>query len=707
MALDPYSACPGGTGKKLKFCCPDLVHELQKLERLTEAQQFQACLSEVERLLAKHPGRACLLNMQGELLEVLGRHEESEHAYEELAVAQPDNPVALAKRAEGLAARGELREAIELVQQALVRGENQIPRAVPDALEVITTVLAQRGDLIAAIAHTELYLAMLPDEQEMQMALARLEAAPAPLLLKEQRSLEPLDDLKSPAAAEALELAHRGAWAQAADKLASLTKKHKEHPGLWRNLATLRSWLRDNDAAAEAWRQLAALDLPGDDAVEAEALAQLLDRLPEGDMIALVAIEQTVHDLDQLLQNLSADARFNAITVERRAGDQPPPQAAFQILDRALPAEGATLELGDIPQIIGQLELYGKETDRDARIILLAAQDERLDQARDILGEHGFGLLGPASEPRVLNPAYTHKGSQAVQWRLPDDTPPEKVAQLSAAHREQAYLQTWPKTPAQVLGGKTPAQAVSDPRWKRAVAAQILLHDLMTEADGEPFDFDRLRSQLGLPVAPSIEAASVDVDRLPLARLHRVDVQQLTDHQLEHLFSTAARFRADRALRKAADEILARESLRTAEAGPRACLVLSGLARQPQEALQWIDRGRELDEARGKSSAPWDLRELRLRIVMGQPEEFQRVLDHLAREHFREPGVREAVMSFLMQIGVMTPDGRVRGPQVAPSPETASGLVLPESPAASGEIWTPDSERAASGKPALWTPDSD
>ena len=30
MSLDPYAPCPGGTGKKIKFCCPDLVGDLEK-----------------------------------------------------------------------------------------------------------------------------------------------------------------------------------------------------------------------------------------------------------------------------------------------------------------------------------------------------------------------------------------------------------------------------------------------------------------------------------------------------------------------------------------------------------------------------------------------------------------------------------------------------------------------------------------------------
>ena len=32
MPIDPYSPCPGGTGKKIKFCCSELVGDLEIAE---------------------------------------------------------------------------------------------------------------------------------------------------------------------------------------------------------------------------------------------------------------------------------------------------------------------------------------------------------------------------------------------------------------------------------------------------------------------------------------------------------------------------------------------------------------------------------------------------------------------------------------------------------------------------------------------------
>ena len=63
MAIDAYSLCPGGTGKKIKFCCGDFLAELQKIDRMIEGEQYLACLQHIDHLMAQGPSqdRACLL----------------------------------------------------------------------------------------------------------------------------------------------------------------------------------------------------------------------------------------------------------------------------------------------------------------------------------------------------------------------------------------------------------------------------------------------------------------------------------------------------------------------------------------------------------------------------------------------------------------------------------------------------------------------
>jgi hypothetical protein len=93
----------------------------------------------------------------------------------------------------------------------------------------------------------------------------------------------------------------------------------------------------------------------------------------------------------------------------------------------------------------------------------------------------------------------------------------------------------------------------------------------------------------------------------------------------------------------------------------------------------------------------WDLWELPVRMARQESTDVMRILQHIQADHIREPGVAQAVTNFLMQIGLVGPDGQPRMPMEARP-----------SPAAEGsKLWTPDSESGApKGGSKLWTPGS-
>ena len=111
MAIDPYASCPGGTGKKVKFCCADLVGDLEQLDRLIEGDQTSAALEQVKRLAEKHPQRACLMATQVKLelsAKQLGPAAATSRAFLE---AFPDNPLALGHAAVSDVIAGNVQEA--------------------------------------------------------------------------------------------------------------------------------------------------------------------------------------------------------------------------------------------------------------------------------------------------------------------------------------------------------------------------------------------------------------------------------------------------------------------------------------------------------------------------------------------------------------------------------------------------------------------
>ena len=100
--------------------------------------------------------------------------------------------------------------------------------------------------------------------------------------------------------------------------------------------------------------------------------------------------------------------------------------------------------------------------------------------------------------------------------------------------------------------------------------------------------------------------------------------------------------------------------------------------------------------------------ELPVRLERGQGAELGHLVNHIQRDHIREPGIAEALMQFLVEIGAIRPAGTAAVP-AGPPPGAAEqpGIVVPGAPGGeAGKIWTPDSQSGGGAKPGkLWTPD--
>ena len=709
MPLDQYSPCPCGTGKKVKFCCPDLLAELNKVERMIEGDQRIACLDFVNGLLAKHPDRACLLAAKTAVLGELGRTEEVGQTVEHFLAKHPQNTVALAESALVLAAEKGLPAAIERLQEALEVCDRSMPQQLFATIGTLARVLASSGYPLAARGHLMLQLAIQPGDEQIVSFVVQLNASRSiPLLLKEPPRFEPCPEgvAWQVQFEEALEHASRGLWRRAAQILTDLTSQASDVPALWYNLAVLRCWLIDHAGAVEALRRYVSFDLPLDDRVEAEALAQVLDESTPDLTIDILAIEYPIADQERVLALLTADPQAVQMPTPQAAGDdEPPPRAVFLLLDRPDVATGAQIKLADIPRAVGHVSVFGKQTDRAARLELVAHRNGAYESTRQALERIVGDAAGPAVQEETLDQLSAIQDALNANWKLPEDTPADHRHTLVVEHRQKVLLERWPQLPNPVLDGKTPEQAAGDPAYRIRLLALVLLLELANDSQGSgSVDFNQLRQRLGLPVAEPISPVDLNLDRVPLARLARIEVGQIDDDRLVRVYLRAAGVRANRALRNLALEVVARPTLADKIDQAEAYGILADLAEDTRDTLKYIDLARQTAVKQGQSSATWDLAELSVRVARGEGDEFTRLMNHLTTEHLNEPGVRQSLLQLLSSMGLIGPDGRPVGiPSTAGPPSSTTPAAQPEA----GEIWTPSGEAAASGKSGLWLPGMD
>jgi hypothetical protein len=712
MALDPYSRCPGGIDKKIKFCCPDLVTELETIQRMHDGEQRLACLEHIQEVEKRFPDRCCLETTKAGLQLELQQFDAAGETLSKVLSRQPNNPVALAQSAMQIAFTKGARFAVDTLQKAIEASDTAMPAEVFQSISTLAQLLLSQGEFLAGQALVTLILSIDPQSELASSLFVQVNnSAAVPVQFKEPPFLEPCPAEASwkPEFDAAVDELRRARWRVAADKFAALSSKAPQSPAVWRNLAKLRGWLADSTGAIAALRHFESLEAPLEDAVEAETLVQLLDEETAEDLVDEVQVTYTANDFDRLSAALAADRRLTRASdmMEDLPPDQPPPKAAYWLLNRPFPETAVGIAREAIPRSLARLLLFGRETDRPARLELRGLRDD-LAAAQSTLGELAGDALGPAGEIEVTGQMPRLQQMFALTWRLPPDMRPNELQTLLDEDRRDVLLNAWPNTKFAMFGGRTAAEAAGGATQKIKVLAAILLLQPMMDRHASDDDFNELRRKLGLPELAPIDPQAMpdrvhELDRLPLVRLHRLVTTALTDEELANLFQRALLAAVKPAVRRLGHEIVSRASWKGPLDKQQVLSSLVAIENDADRAIGYVEQGRKLARDAGQSCARWDLEELSLRLDRYEIEPIGRIVRHLQETHIREPGVSRAMMEMLIDAGILRPDGT---PAAMPAADAGPGLVLPggAEPAPAGQIWTPGSEAGPAKKSALWMP---
>lgn len=725
MTTDAYQPCPCGIDKKIKFCCgAEVLGDLGKIEDALSGEQRLGALDLCNKMLAARHDRPCI-HMYKAMVQ-LGMREvaAARQTVDEMLKISPGNPAGLALAAMLDCQEDRVEDGVEKLQQALEAQGGKLVNTVYEAIGVVGRALAAAGESIAAQAHLFMQVgASRGQDQGAMMALLDLEGSgEIPLAVQGTLSLSPPDANTSLAAADvaefnaALRLAETAAWAAAARKFEDLTKRGPNEPALWKNIGVLRARLLNNGVAIDALKRYASFAaVPRDLAVEAMALANYLSEPSDVDFVNEVTAIYTVTDASALKEQILSSKRVENLPVDPamfQDTNEPPPMAAFLVLDREVPASAANLSRDNVPKVMGEVLLFGKQTDRDARIEFVTVKtsdyDARVKALQDAVGK----FLGAKQGEEITGKMAAVAAALSINWRFPDETPLDLRKRLIQEHRTQILLSIWPNLPMGYLSDKTPRVAVADPAGQTTVAAIILTMDL-AEPDENP-DYNKLRRSLGIATLEPIDPEGLRAVSLTPAQQTRLIVSKLTDDDLVALYRRAAMLGAPRLVKKLAKEIVARASLdsRPEISKAETYEILSRLTTDPDEALANVLKAQEAAKAKGESPARYLLVEFTHRLRRREEAEAQRVLKTITSKHMREPGIAQAVYSLLAQLGLIEIDPATGRPVMTGGMPVGAVPGAVPAPASASALWTPDQgapPAAAAGpsKSKLWVPGMD
>ncbi len=557
MAINPYDACPCGSGKKFKWCCIGYFDQLQLALQQQQQGQHDAALRTMEQLTKSHSQSPPVWCHYANVLYMEGRTEDAEKALQEAFKLQSDCPMAYFTRAMFRQNEGEILGALLLFRKALEAYPPEATGPIADTCEMIARTELMFNRPVACRAVFERAVNAQPQDQELRMQFDAMfgEESRLPAPARKGYAFRPATRAL-PATAD---LAKFG---EAKAAYEQLVQQVPDDPAAHFNLGLVKAWLGEQPQAVESLNR--SLELEVDD-YRAEETAALIEVLKCGQGMETDAeyVEYRAFlpirdpgSISGLLQNLAQTGRMIAPQMSE--------DGAFfsALLVEPLPS---LLETGtQLAKVVANINISSgvirvwypvEETLKK----VVADLRERLQLA---VGEPTF-QLGPIQFGDVALEALAY---------------PVRTADIAEAetklrdHATNYFENKWLHAPLRSLGGISPMDAVGSKLLRKRVLGIIkfvescLIGSAPRKKRGdstepiEIYDFNRLRHKLGIemvavaaPVPVAVPApppatppapAKRDFTAMNAADLGSLAIEELSVAELEDAMKAAIKLDA-------------------------------------------------------------------------------------------------------------------------------------------------------------------
>jgi tetratricopeptide (TPR) repeat protein len=713
MTLNIYDTCPCGSGKKIKFCkCHEYLPEMDKITRMIEGEQYVAALDQINSQLKSLPSEPWLLALKCQVLLRLGEIESLEEASAKFIRLQPDNPLAKLNRAMVALVRGSLEEAATLYLQAI-----NVPTLEPSTL--LLTVISNLIDMLTKFGHplaAYMHLELAVDRFEgIEHVTARLSAN---LIQNTAINLLCRDTIPSPPECdetdyaerfrEAIAMMYSGDVPHAKIKLEGIQREFGAQAAILIALLHCRLLLVDNSGAAET-----CLRLVNDQSLSTEqrayyfALATELNAPKAGAASVAHVTEYTLDDEAAVEAKMNTSSEIFVIAdeeaktyVQQIVREEVPPRLVGDI---RIAMDGGSVAVLGPSKSIGMLAIFGKQTDKPARLLLLynsGILDSRQANIASIL--EGLGLQGatPSRDDRN-DSSYLGALSSPVSVKPMDQVPEGEIPsgdQLAEFVRD-SRISELKQAKFSAFNGKTFEEAAKDAAYK-VECTGLLLHYVASGQSGlRSQDYRQAHDEFGLP-QPKLPTDADGFDLVGAANYYWADLKNLSPMELVGLVRSAMQRHHTEVFQEyleALNSLPPDNELATEIDLLKRQLSLS-LSKSYEERLalteQYYDALRAAEQPAGEVGIAW----FQLLSALRRQEEASNVLRRVVSENQNDPVVREFVYMLNMQVEQM----RRSGGQGANPAALQSGLFRRAADQARQDAPTPASQESGSG---LWTPD--
>ena len=707
MEIDSYQQCPCQSGKKIKFCCgKDLVSDLNVVLSKERAGQSIAALEHLERTIEKVGPRECLLTIQTHVLISHGELEKAKESNQRLLSNHPDHITGMQQSALIALAEGDTEAAIAKLQDTMdaITG-NELPISLANAFRSVGIGLLNSGQVIAGRAHLE-FASDLKDGQDEELQRMIYETygfKGLPTVLKRSFNIAkpPAEDVewhkKYVNVSRALA---RGQFRKALKFLNKIDANFPDQAIVVEAIAIVSGYLGMSDSLSDRFRRVAKI--PGCtpwEAIEAEMVAQAVTTKPAVPEQTVLRMSFQLSDLPKVTELAASDGHLVSLPADQQDpfGEGPAPKQSYALLNKESIRSPEDLTIDNVPNVLSEIKLYGKQTDREARLELIVSDDhcksESLTKLQEMLGD-----LLPS------DPAETELGHVSVidrvfrvDWHLPQGTDRATFDSLMEQHFP-AMLDQYKQLPFSYLGGKTVSEAAQQEEHRSGVQGLLVqLRSILVDRKGGKEAYDNFVKELGVELPGSIDPATVDsLTELPPFLMQFLDLEKLSNEDLFEVHRNSMVLQMPSELLRTVDAMLSRDGF---DLMPRD-LMLSMKAEAThdnEKALACLEEARDEARKEGKPIGQFLLQEFEMRLERGLTEKLPSLLHTLRTNHLQEPGVEAGLAQLLHRYGLIDEEQIMRGRGQAMDPALASmGAPATEpAPAAASEnepskLWLPE-----------------
>ena len=593
---------------------------------------------------------------------------------------------------------------------------SDVPLTMSAAFRTVGMMLASGGQLLAGRFHLIFASELRNGEDEIlgQLVLQSFRSPEIPLILKSEFPLfVPTENVTPQPWHEkyinALKFASRGRWRAARTTVQQLLESNPDQPDLIYAAAVWSMHLADSQSARQYLDRFSKLDtVTHDQAVEHRGLAFVVDESPLVDSYDLVMSTYEINNVEQFNEiGMSNRQTINGSMLGQSFIDpeMPHPINGFLILDKEEVRTIGEAKDDQFPKVVGELLVYGRQTDRQPRCEVFVVRDESFDQVHQILKDIFADSLNGKIDEQVVEQINILENDLSFKWHLPADMTLEQRQDFVAKQREKEYMQLLPQIAFLPLDGQSIEQAVNGDEQSRINAEAVIL--LMEQAAdalaSDSFDFNRLRDKYDLPNPQPVDTKNRAFDQLSPIETQRINFADLDDESLIKAYVLASSCGNIPVLRSAAPVILERPEMERFIHFEMVRVMMARLTQDTDEALEMMQKARSHALSAKRPIGGILIDELELRLERNRPDGCQELLRVLQTQHLQDPQNQYRLAMVLQRFGIMGPDGRMRSdvPEAA-QPTEPTGIWTPDGAEAPA---VPAAESGSETKSGLWLPE--